>query len=84
MWTECTKIGCRGPAAGPGPGYSYPSANFKGSGGNITNNTWPITAYAAYLHQNYYVKFRTPLEPKNQVVQRVQDRPGAVSGSPGD
>jgi len=30
-------------------GYSNTTASFKGSGGSMTNNTWPLTAYAAYL-----------------------------------
>jgi uncharacterized protein with beta-barrel porin domain len=35
-------------------GYSNTSANFRGSGGSVTNNTWPIMAYAAYLPQPFY------------------------------
>ena len=35
-------------------GYSHNSAVFRGTGGNITNNTWPITAYAAYLPERGY------------------------------
>jgi autotransporter-associated beta strand protein len=35
-------------------GYSHNSAGFRGTGGNLTNNTWPITAYAAYLPEKGY------------------------------
>ena len=29
--------------------YSNTDAGFYGSGGNVQTNTWPLTAYAAYL-----------------------------------
>jgi uncharacterized protein with beta-barrel porin domain len=35
-------------------GYNYTSANYKGSGGSVSANTWPLTAYAAYLPQDFY------------------------------
>ena len=35
-------------------GYSNNSASFRGTGGSITNNTWPLTAYAAYLPERGY------------------------------
>jgi autotransporter-associated beta strand protein len=35
-------------------GYSYTNADFKGSGGGVQNNTWPLTVYAAYLEQSFY------------------------------
>jgi uncharacterized protein with beta-barrel porin domain len=35
-------------------GYSNNNASFRGTGGNITNNTWPLTAYAAYLPEKGY------------------------------
>jgi outer membrane autotransporter protein len=35
-------------------GYSHTGAGFHGSGGSIENNTWPLTAYAAYLPQSFY------------------------------
>jgi len=39
---------------GVASGYSHNSAGFRGTGGNITNNTWPLTAYAAYLPEKGY------------------------------
>jgi len=35
-------------------GYSHSGANFRGSGGGMQTNTWPLTAYAAYLPQSFY------------------------------
>ncbi|HAY22322.1 MAG TPA: hypothetical protein DCY27_09170 [Desulfobacterales bacterium] len=35
-------------------GYSHTDADFKGSGGNVATNTWPLTAYAAYLGRSWY------------------------------
>jgi outer membrane autotransporter protein len=35
-------------------GYSHTDADFKASGGNVENNTWPLTAYAAYLPGSFY------------------------------
>jgi len=35
-------------------GYSHTGASFRGSGGAVENNTWPITAYAAYLPGSIY------------------------------
>jgi outer membrane autotransporter protein len=35
-------------------GYSHTGASFKGSGGSVQTNTWPLTAYAAYLPQFFY------------------------------
>jgi uncharacterized protein with beta-barrel porin domain len=35
-------------------GYSHTDANFRGSGGNVQANTWPLTAYVAYLPQSFY------------------------------
>jgi outer membrane autotransporter protein len=35
-------------------GYSHTGASFKGSGGSLENNAWPILAYAAYLPKNFY------------------------------
>jgi autotransporter-associated beta strand protein len=35
-------------------GYSHTGAAFHGSGGNVESNTWPLTAYAAYLPQSFY------------------------------
>ncbi|AEB08120.1 autotransporter outer membrane beta-barrel domain-containing protein [Desulfobacca acetoxidans] len=35
-------------------GYSHSDADFKGSGGNVATNTWPLTAYAAYLGRSWY------------------------------
>jgi uncharacterized protein YhjY with autotransporter beta-barrel domain len=35
-------------------GYSHTGASFLGSGGSVQTNTWPITAYAAYLPQSFY------------------------------
>ncbi|MDD3581338.1 MAG: autotransporter outer membrane beta-barrel domain-containing protein [Desulfobacca sp.] len=35
-------------------GYSHNDADFKGSGGNVETNTWPLTAYATYLGQSWY------------------------------
>jgi outer membrane autotransporter protein len=35
-------------------GYSHTGAAFHGSGGAVEANTWPLTAYAAYLPQSFY------------------------------
>ncbi len=35
-------------------GYTHTGANFYGSGGNVQANTWPITAYTAYLPRPFY------------------------------
>ncbi len=35
-------------------GYSHTNASFHGPGGVVGNNTWPLTAYAAYLPQSFY------------------------------
>ncbi|MFZ5451135.1 MAG: autotransporter outer membrane beta-barrel domain-containing protein, partial [Thermodesulfobacteriota bacterium] len=35
-------------------GYSHTGASFRGSGGAVENNTWPLTAYAAYLPGSIY------------------------------
>ncbi len=35
-------------------GYSHTGASFHGSGGSVEGNTWPLTAYAAYLPQSFY------------------------------
>jgi outer membrane autotransporter protein len=35
-------------------GYSHTSADFRGSGGNLETNTWPISVYAAYLPESFY------------------------------
>jgi uncharacterized protein with beta-barrel porin domain len=35
-------------------GYTYTSAGFRGSGGYVQGNTWPINAYAAYLPKPFY------------------------------
>jgi uncharacterized protein with beta-barrel porin domain len=35
-------------------GYTYTSAGFRGSGGYVHGNTWPLTAYAAYLPKPFY------------------------------
>jgi outer membrane autotransporter protein len=35
-------------------GYSHTGASFRGSGGAVENNTWPLTAYAAYLPESFY------------------------------
>ena len=35
-------------------GYSHTGARFHGSGGDVQANTWPLTAYAAYLPQSFY------------------------------
>jgi len=35
-------------------GYSHTGAGFHGSGGGVQTNTWPLTAYAAYLPQSFY------------------------------
>jgi len=35
-------------------GYSHTTANFSGSGGGVQTNTWPLTAYAAYLPSSFY------------------------------
>jgi uncharacterized protein YhjY with autotransporter beta-barrel domain len=39
---------------GVASGYSHTGAAFLGSGGSVEANTWPITAYAAYLPQSFY------------------------------
>ena len=36
-------------------GYNHTDAGFHGVGGSVTNNSWPITAYAAYLPEKFYV-----------------------------
>ncbi len=35
-------------------GYSHTGAGFKGSGGTVQTNTWPLTAYGAYLGRSWY------------------------------
>jgi outer membrane autotransporter protein len=40
--------------AGLATGYSNTSAGFYGSGGSVQTNTWPITAYTAYLGRSWY------------------------------
>jgi outer membrane autotransporter protein len=35
-------------------GYSHTGASFQGSGGSVVSNTWPLTAYIAYLPQSFY------------------------------
>ncbi|MGA9753639.1 MAG: autotransporter outer membrane beta-barrel domain-containing protein [Desulfobaccales bacterium] len=35
-------------------GYSHTNSSFFGSGGGVQTNTWPLTAYAAYLPQSFY------------------------------
>ncbi|MCX5890988.1 MAG: autotransporter outer membrane beta-barrel domain-containing protein [Deltaproteobacteria bacterium] len=35
-------------------GYSHTGAAFHGSGGNVEANTWPLTAYVAYLPESFY------------------------------
>jgi len=35
-------------------GYSHTGASFRGSGGGMQTNTWPLTAYAAYFPQSFY------------------------------
>jgi len=35
-------------------GYSHTGASFRGSGGSVQANTWPLTAYAAYLPEAFY------------------------------
>jgi uncharacterized protein with beta-barrel porin domain len=35
-------------------GYSHTGAGFHGFGGGVQTNTWPLTAYAAYLPQSFY------------------------------
>ncbi len=35
-------------------GYTYTSAGFRGSGGYVHGNTWPLNAYAAYLPKPFY------------------------------
>jgi uncharacterized protein with beta-barrel porin domain len=35
-------------------GYSHTGAAFRGSGGGLENNTWPLTVYAAYLPKSFY------------------------------
>jgi len=39
---------------GVATGYNHLGASFRGSGGAIVNNNWPITAYAAYLPESFY------------------------------
>jgi outer membrane autotransporter protein len=36
-------------------GYNHTDASFDGSGGTVQNNSWPITAYAAYLPETFYL-----------------------------
>ena len=36
-------------------GYNHVDAGFNGSGGSVQNNSWPITAYAAYLPETFYI-----------------------------
>ncbi len=36
-------------------GYSHTDADFHGSGGNVSANTWPLTLYGAYLPEPFYV-----------------------------
>ncbi len=36
-------------------GYTYTGTNFRGSGGYVQGNTWPLNAYAAYLPKPLYV-----------------------------
>jgi outer membrane autotransporter protein len=36
-------------------GYSHTSTDFRGSGGSVDANTWPLTVYAAYLPETFYV-----------------------------
>ncbi|MEW6657116.1 MAG: autotransporter domain-containing protein [Thermodesulfobacteriota bacterium] len=35
-------------------GYSHAAAGFRGSGGALNANTWPLNAYAAYLPGSFY------------------------------
>jgi uncharacterized protein with beta-barrel porin domain len=35
-------------------GYSHTGAAYRGSGGGLENNTWPLTVYAAYLPKSFY------------------------------
>lgn len=35
-------------------GYAYTDADFQGYGGQVTNHTWPLTLYAAYLPETFY------------------------------
>jgi outer membrane autotransporter protein len=35
-------------------GCSHTGATFRGSGGNVQANTWPLTAYTAYLPRPFY------------------------------
>ncbi len=35
-------------------GYTYTGAGFRGSGGYVQGNTWPLNAYAAYLPKPFY------------------------------
>jgi len=39
---------------GLGTGYSYTGANFFNAGGRVDTNTWPLTAYVAYLPESFY------------------------------
>ncbi len=39
---------------GVNTGYTYTSAGFRGSGGYVQGNTWPLNAYAAYLPKPFY------------------------------
>jgi hypothetical protein len=39
---------------GVASGYHHQGASFRGSGGSIVNNNWPLTAYAAYLPESCY------------------------------
>jgi outer membrane autotransporter protein len=35
-------------------GYAHTGAGFHGSGGTVQGNTWPLTAYGAYLPKPFY------------------------------
>lgn len=35
-------------------GYSHTAAGFRGSGGTVNANTWPLNAYAAYFPGSFY------------------------------
>ena len=52
-------------------GYSHGGANFHGSGGgSMEANTWPLTAYAAYLPQSFYVP--RPRHPKSDAATQAE------------
>jgi uncharacterized protein with beta-barrel porin domain len=36
-------------------GYNHTDAGFNDSGGSVQNTSWPITAYAAYLPETFYI-----------------------------